>query len=51
MPQKPNDRDQRVASPVPQDQNDELEMADDEDVDDDNFDDETDAEEEDDLAE
>jgi hypothetical protein len=30
MPQRSNDRDERVASPIPQDQDDELEMADDE---------------------
>lgn len=45
MPQKSNDRDPLAASPVPQDQDDELEMADDdEDVDDeDDVDDETEA--------
>ena len=41
MPQKSNDRDQRAASPVPQEHEDELEMAEDEDFEEDeDFDDE-----------
>jgi hypothetical protein len=49
MPQKtnnPSDPDQRAGSPIPQEQDDELEMAgDDEDSEDEDFDDEDDSDE------
>ena len=49
MPQKSNERDQRVVQPNPQNQDDELEMAEDDDEfdDDDELDDEADTDEED----
>jgi hypothetical protein len=53
MPQKSNDQDQRAASPIPQEQDDELEMAeeDDEFEDDEDVDDEVGADEEDETVE
>jgi hypothetical protein len=53
MPQKSNDRDQHIASPIPQDQDDELEMADDEEEleDDEEFDDENESDEDEDVEE
>jgi len=51
MPQKSNDQDQRAVSPVPQDQHDELKMAEDDDFEDEDFDDETGANEDDDVDE
>ena len=54
MPQKSNDRDQRAASPGPQENDDELEMAEDDDdfdEEDEEFDDEAGAVEDEDLDE
>jgi hypothetical protein len=53
MPQKSNERDQRTTSPVPQDHDDELETAEDEEdfEEDEEFDDEAVVEEDEDLDE
>lgn len=51
MPQKSNDRDPMGTSPVPQDQQDELEMAEEDDFEEDDPDDETSDDEEEELEE
>ena len=53
MPQKPDDQDQRVASPIPQEKDDELEMAEDDDEfeDDEDFDEEAGTDEVEDVEE
>ena len=53
MPQKSNDRDQRAASPAPRENDDELEMAEDDEVseEDEDFDDEAVVDEDEDVEE